>query len=124
MSTKKPTTQATPSVKELLLAMSDADRQALLHSLKEEGVKVTAAKVKEPVVYVAQRTFKKDSPEGARIHRTKGEVQLLTEKSLMNILQTWVRKDADVRIPLIVKSIKDGNSEDFANFVIQPVAKA
>lgn len=128
MSTTKKT-QAQPvmspeAVAAYMASMSDEERQALLHGLKKDGVKISTAGTPKEKEFVAERVFLKDSNPNARNRYRKGDVQQLTEKSLMNILNTWVRKDADVRIPAIVASVKSGHKETFTNFEIRPLTQA
>lgn len=121
--TKAPALTA-EQVKAFMANMSDEARQELLHGMKQDGIKISTAGTPKEKVYVAERVFLKDSNPNARNKYRQGDIQKLTEKSLMNVLTTWVRKDADVRIPAIVQSVKSGHKETFTNFEIRPLTEA
>jgi hypothetical protein len=108
------------SVQELLAqlqGMSQDELTALKTGMKDNGVKLSSAKEK---VFVANRVQITDTKPDARRPRKAGEVTQLTEKALLATLQTWIRgKDAEVKIPLVIASIKAGHTEDFKTFRIE-----
>lgn len=104
----------TQLVLELLKAMAPEELAALKTGMKANDITLPAASKEK--TFVAIRRQLVDSKPGARVTRKAGELYPLTEKALMNTLTTWVKKDADVRIPVIIKSINGGGKESFTNF--------
>lgn len=109
-----------------LKALSDKERAELLHSLKEEGVKVTAS-VKAVKEFVAERIQTKDTSPNARRPRKAGEVFKLTDKALVNTVNTWVRakkgEDVDAMRAETLAKIKSGETVEFGTFKLAPISE-
>jgi|SRR5690554_3730486 len=81
---------------ELIAGMSDDERNALGLSLRDKDVKITARKPKKEPVIIGYRVSLKDW--GGRNPRKKGDKEPIYERTLTNLLNTWVRgKDAHDR---------------------------
>lgn len=81
---------------ELIAGMSDDERNALGLSLRDKDVKITARKPKKEAVIIGYRVSLKDW--GGRNPRKAGDKEPIYERTLANLLNTWVRgKDAHAR---------------------------
>lgn len=80
----------------VIASMSDEERNALGLSLRDKDVKITARKPKKEAVVIGYRVSLKDW--GGRNPRKAGDSEPIYERTLTNLLKTWVRgKDAHDR---------------------------
>lgn len=105
-----------------LASMSDAERQELLHTAKESGIAITARAPKAEKEIVAYRVQLKDTAPNARRPRKAGDVFPMTEKSLVNTINTWVRgkkgEDVESLRQAKIASVLSGHKETFSAFEI------
>src|SRR5690554_6492834 len=81
---------------ELITNLTDDERNALGLALKDQEVKITARKPKKEPIILGYRVSLKDW--GGRHPRKKGDKEPIYERTLTNLLKTWVRgKDAHDR---------------------------